>query len=178
MVNLMKSQLFLLKVGSIIHSYFILGSLFFVILTSIGSHNIYTDIAAFITFCSFFIFERCVLVDVYDHIKQDLSEKELPGLAKDKTRRYIKSITNKIFRKKSNLTEEKSDEIERIRLDILKNVHPFIGETDEDVISDMFNRKIQYTCSNIILGTILANKYNIPWMNMILMIWMVITFPF
>ena len=174
----MKSQIFLLKLGSIAHSYFILGSLLFVILSSINRHNKYTDIAAVITFCSFFIFERCVLVDVYDHIKQDLTEAELPGLAKDKTRRYIKSITNKLFRKKSNLSEEKTDEIERIRLDILKNVKPFVGENDEHIITDMFNRKVQYTFSNLILGTMLINKYDMKWMNIVLMIWMVMTFPF
>lgn len=174
----MKSQFFLLKIGSLLHSYFILGSLFFVLLSSIGRHNIYTDLAAFLTFASFIVFERCVLVDIYNHFKQDLIESELPGLAKDKTRRIIKSMANRIFRKKQKLTEEKSDEIEQIRLDILNNLDPFVGEKDKDIIEDMYNRKIQYTCSNLILGTLLINKYDIKWMNIFLILWLVFTFPF
>lgn len=94
------------------------------------------------------------------------------------TRDSIKNLTRKLFRKTTKLDPEKEKEIEKTRLDILKNVEPFVTEEDEHAIEDMYNRKIQYISGNILLGTFLLNKYKMDWFAIILMLWLITTFPF
>jgi hypothetical protein len=173
----MESQLFLLKASSFAHSFFTLSSIFSVVLISFGRHSGIVDAGAFLTFFSFFLFKRCVLIDIHRHIQKDLIE--VPYLAQDSfTRDSIKHIVNKIFRNKVKLHPEKSKFIEQTRLDILKNVEPFIQENEPMVIQDMYNRKIQYIAGNIILGSILMSKYQMKWFPSVLMFWVITTFPF
>jgi hypothetical protein len=176
----MKSRLFLLKLNTITHSIFIISSIFSVIFSAINIHNIYIDIAAFMVFFSFLVFRRCILVDTYNEIKQDLNQFDLPSTARDSlTRSTIKKFLNKIIKeKKTSITPMQKEKIEELRLDILKNIEPFVDETNPDAVEDMMNRKIQYIVGNIIIGTTLGKKYNINWLNIMLIIWMVFIFPF
>jgi hypothetical protein len=116
------------------------------------------------------------MIDSYDHIKQDLDEFSLPYLARDSiTREAIKKIVGP---KKSKLSEEKEQQIHKTRLDILKNIDPFIGESDQDVVEDMYNRKIQYIAGNIVLGMLLINKYDMDYLGGFILVWLITNFPF
>jgi hypothetical protein len=96
------------------------------------------------------------MIDIYNGIKQDENEFDLPMLARDSaTREFIKKITRKFVKPKQNPVDE--EKIHKMRLDILKNVDPFIEEDDEWTVKDMYNRKIQYICGNIIIGMVLIN---------------------
>lgn len=175
----MKSQIFLLKLNTLTHSFFTLSSLFFVFMTAMGIHNIFIDVGAFLTFFSFFIFRRCVLIDIYANIKQDLNQFDLPLMARDSTTRdAIKTFVNKFYKNKSNINPEKIKEIEEIRLDILKNIEPFLLQKDYHIVEDMYNRKIQYIAGNIIVGMMLITKYNVNWLSIVMIVWLLITFPF
>lgn len=175
----MKSQIFLLKINTLTHSFFTLSSLFFVFMNALGSHNLFIDMGAFLTFFSFFIFRRCILIDVYKNIKQDLNQFDLPYLARDNsTRDAIKNFVNKFYKSKSKIHPEKTKEIEETRLDILENIEPFMKQDDYHVIEDMYNRKIQYIAGNIMIGMMLITKYNMNWLSIIMIMWLLITFPF
>ena len=173
----MESQIFLLKASSVTHSFFTLSSIISIVFSSIGRHSSIVDMAALLTFLSFFIFRRCVLIDIHKFIQNDLIE--VPYLARDSfTRDSIKHLVNKIFKNEIKIHPEKTKFIEETRLDILKDIEPFALENESEVIRDMYNRKIQYIAGNIILGSILMSKYNINWFPSIFMFWVIATFPF
>lgn len=170
----MKSQMFLLKLNTVSHAYFTLSSILFVLFVTFGKHYTVIDVGAALTFASFILFRRCVMIDAYNHIKQDLDEFDLPFLARDSiTREAIKNLVGK----RSKLEDETEQKIHKMRLDILKNVDPFLGEYNIHILEDMYNRKIQYIVGNIIIGTTLLNKYNLNWVNILVIVWVLTTFP-
>lgn len=173
----MESQIFLLKASSVTHSFFTFSSIFSIILISIGKHSSVVDIGAFLTFASFFLFRRCILIDIHRFLQGDL--KELPYSARDSfARDSIKNLVNRIFKNEIIIHPEKEKLIEETRLDILKNIEPFAIENEPLVIQDMYNRKIQYISGNIILGSLLMTKYNMRWFPFVFMFWVMNTFPF
>jgi hypothetical protein len=172
----MKSKIFLLKVSALSHSYFTMGSIIFIAGNALGFDNPLLDIAAILTFLSFILFKRCVMIDIYNTVKQDHNEMDLPMLARDSsTREFIKSITRNFVKPKDNPVNE--DRIHSMRLDILKNVEPFIEEDDRATVRDMYNRKIQYICGNIILGMSLISKYGLYHYSIFIVMWLLYTFP-
>ena len=172
----MKSKLFLLKSSAISHTYFTIGSITFIVANSIGISSSILDLAAILTFCSFFFFRRCVMIDIYNGIKEDVEEMNLPFLARDSsTRELLKKFTRKFVKPKQNPVDE--DKIHSMRLDVLKNVDPFVQEDDHPTIKDMYNRKIQYIVGNIILGMVIISKYNLNKLTMVLVAWLLYTFP-
>jgi hypothetical protein len=172
----MKSKIFLLKLSTVSHAYFTVGSIFFILTTAVGVHNTFLDLSAALTFLSFILFQRCLMIDIYNGIKQDTNEVDLPVLARDSsTREFIKKLTRKFVKPKRSPEDE--DKIHSMRLDILRNVEPFVEEDDEWTIKDMYNRKIQYICGNIIVGIVLINKYNMNRYLILILGWLLYTFP-
>lgn len=154
-----ETKIFFLFLVVIVHSIFILACLFFMISHSFFNyHNNYIDILALMTCLSFIVYKKCILVDIYYFIKNMGCFKEeclkveccLPEHTKDNyLRNKIKNICGLI-----------PDDIDytHYRLDKLDNISPILKNKELSQI--MFNHKMHYLLSNVIVTVMLINKYN------------------
>lgn len=160
---------FLLTSVAIIHSIFTIAIILFIILTPFGYSFLLLNCLIFIHVFAFIFFRRCVMTDIYDFFieKSGLVEHELPFMAKDNfIRDYIKSF---IRGKKKSKKKKKS--FKHLRLDIIKNVSPFLNCHDEKYFKLIYNNKMQYIVINIIIVVMLLYKYNLQKLIPLLLAW-------
>lgn len=156
-MNQSRTKIFLLTLLVIIHSFFTISCVLFILLNSFSktTNYSYLDFIVSIVVMSFLIYKRCILIDIYLHIKNldNLPHyiNIIPDIAKDN---YIR---NKLIR---NNHKHKKDYTKH-RLDILDNVDPLHRTKCCDTLRIMFNHKIHYIISNIIIINILIFKYDI-----------------
>ena len=88
-------------------------------------------------------------------------------MAKDNfIRDYIKSL---IRGKKIQIKKKKS--FKHLRLDIIKNVKPFLNCKDEKYFKLIYNNKIQYIVINIIVVMMIIYKYDLQKLIPLLLTW-------
>ena len=123
-------------------------------------------------FNAFIIFNRCILIDLYDYIKDLDNIKDLiPEYAKDNF------IRNKIKNFFSSKQYSSDIDYTQYRLDILNNVLPMKLLKDIRLLENMYNHKIQYVLANIVLIILLLCKYNLHRCIPILVIWIIKQYP-
>jgi hypothetical protein len=160
---------FLLTLVAVIHSIFTVAIISFVVLTPFGYSFYLLNILIFLHVFAFIFFRRCVMTDIYDFFieKSGLVENELPYMAKDNfVRDYIKSL---IRGKKISKSKKKS--FKHLRLDVIKNVKPFLNCKDEKYFKLIYNNKIQYIVINIIIVMMMIYKYNLQKLIPLLLAW-------
>ncbi len=136
---MLETQLILLKYSVFIHNLFMFSSIFFIMGTPY-INNKSLDFFVLMILLSFFLFKRCILVDIYNYILDDLNIEELPIFARDNCLRHL------FLNKKEDLT--------LLRLDILE-------KTFNNYTQPMVNQKIMYITTNCIITMILLSKYNL-----------------
>lgn len=163
-----ETKIFLLSLLVFSHSVFILCSIIFM-----GFHwktGLLLDLIVLAPILSFVIFKKCILIDIYDYIKNlDNIEHSLPDRAKDN---YLRNIVKKFF--KVNTGEEV--DYTPLRLDVLENIDPLLGLSDCQMLQTFHNRKIHYIIGNVIITLLMFQKYQITKLLPIFVAWLVKTF--
>jgi hypothetical protein len=154
-------EIFLLTICVIMHTIFGIGSVATMLTFSFREHYIIFDFLALCSVISFLIFKRCLAIDIYEFIKGDLEDSEIPFYAKDN---FFRKLIH-------NFNDTQTIDYTYKRLDILDNISE---------ISDchlFFNRKVQYILFNTVLILILGVKYRVEFLLPLFMAWVMITFP-
>jgi hypothetical protein len=143
----------LLTICVLIHSIVGLSSFAFIVMYSLNVHNTIVDIMIACIVVSFLYHKRCVMIDIYEDINKLDGNTDLPPVARDN---FLRSL----------ITTDDTD-LTHLRLDVIDNLA---------ITKDFFNRKMHYIVTNIILSTLLLEKYNMKIGIPGLIIWMFKTF--
>lgn len=170
-----KTKVFLLSLVVFIHAFIILGSILFLFLNSIEYDNKFLELLAISIVLSFIIFKRCIIIDIYEYIKNlDNLNYELPEYAKDNYLRNSLKVFFGICEKDYDFNKE--IDYTSLRLDILNNLDPMIKKYDKETYTNMYNRKIHYLIGNIILLFVILNKYKLEKIIPFFIIWIMNVF--
>jgi len=150
----------------LLHSIFSISSFIFIITYALGFHFPTIDLIVGCTVGSFLVFNQCVAIDIYEYYRK--GREELPTVATDD---FARNILKTVLRHKD---VKKNKKLPSLRLDILKNVKPFVEVKEEEVALKFLSRKMHYTVVNIIITVLLLVKYKkhfaipllIPWLSM------------
>lgn len=167
------TKIFLLVCLVGIHMIFMISSIIFMITYSFNTNykNNFLDFMIICIVVSFIIFKKCILIDIYEYIKNlDDIEDDLPDIAKDN---YFRNKLKTLFGGKIN-----KDAIDYTvyRLDKLKNVEPMYQNLDKNLIQNMYNHKVHYLLANIILILMLLHKYKLEKMIPLFIVWILNVF--
>ncbi len=146
----------------IIHSIFCVSGSLFLLSFAFNKDIKILDILVLFTIISFIVFRRCIMVDIYNFFKKGV--KNIPDYAKDN---YPRKMLKKMLGKKIP-----DKDLTPLRLDIISNICPLVGEKEEN-IKKFFNRKIEYLLFNIILTTVFLIKYNLQKFIPLLAVWVI-----
>ena len=170
----MKSKIFILSLIVIIHSIFSICCILFIIMYSFKiKTNIILDFMVLMVILSFLSYKKCILIDVYSHIKNLGPQEILPDIAKDN---YIRKKINNVLNLKNNNDHNNIDYTE-FRLDILDNIESMFNQKNKKIFNSMINHKIHYLVSNIILIIIFLHKYNTINLLPALITWILEIYP-
>jgi len=156
---------FYLLLTVMVHIFIMISCVFFIVSHSIFNyHNNYLDILVILTILSFLIFKKCILIDVYNYLA-DLGGKDdnIPLWAKDN---FLRNFIKKIL----GVSVDETD-YTQYRLDKLNNINPMVNVEDKEFMNTLFNHKIHYIASNIILIFVVINKYNLPQISPLIFYW-------
>jgi len=136
--------------------------------------NFILDILVLMVIISFLSYKKCILIDIYTHIKNlGVIPKELPDIAKDN---YIRKKINNLLNLKNNNDSNNIDYTD-FRLDILNNIESLFNQKNKKIFNSMINHKIHYLISNIILIIIFLHKYNTLNLLPALITWILEIYP-
>lgn len=173
-----ETKLFLLVCIVIIHTLFMICTILFIITYSFKKyHNKFIDFMALCITLSFIIYKKCILIDIYEYIKNLDHNNEtyiIPDIAKDNYfRNKIKSFIG--------VEEDKNIDYTPYRLDILNNVKPMYDISnikDENIIlhQNMYNHKVHYLICNVIVIICVLHKYKLQKILPLFVIWILNVF--
>jgi hypothetical protein len=170
----MKSKIFLLSSIVFIHSIFSISCILFIIMYSFKiKTNILLEYTVFLVILSFLVYKKCILIDIYDYIKNLGPELVLPDIAKDN---YIRKKINNLLNLKNNIKENNIDYTE-FRLDILNNIDSLFKQNNKIIFNSMINHKIHYLIANIIIIVIYLHKYNVLHVLPVFITWILKIYP-
>jgi len=161
-------KVFLLCSSVFTHSFIMLSCLFFIVSYSIFNYsNKLIDLIVFSTCLSFIFYKKCVIIDIYDYIKnldKNNTHKPIPDWAKDNfLRNKIKDFFN---------IEKDNKDYTQFRLDKLKNIEPILkNKTSQPEAQTMFNHKIHYLVSNVILIVLFLGKNRLNFLIPVFIYW-------
>lgn len=147
----------MLFILSLFHSLLGISTLIFFMLFSFGIHNTFIDILVAGIVISFVLTQRCIHIDFTDVIQNQQSEElEIPSYCEDGF------IFKNVLGIQNYLKEH--------RLDILSQDLP-------STHTHIFNTKIHYIVTNILLLIILLIKYEQQKFIPLFLVWFYMTFP-
>lgn len=164
----MNHRIYMLTLLSILHT--ILG-LLFIVFIFINSFNINIPIIDFLVALipvSFILFNKCVHLDFYEFIKGD-NQDDLPEYTRDG---YFFSKLQKMLFGKEIISKTKQH-----KLYDAKDIEPLCNSNDPEIIKVIFNEKIHYIVSSIIIMILLLTKYNMKKFIPFFVLWFYMTFP-
>jgi hypothetical protein len=147
------------------HLIIFIATILFIVFFAYNKDNSIVNAIVIGVVFSFIVFRRCVYIDIYEYIRDDLV---VPDYAKDN---YYRKMAQNWMGSSCNDTD-----LTDFRLDILDNVTPFVKCSNRKEITEMYNYKIQYTCLNILLTIIVLIKYDMKQFLPLFLVWFFATF--
>lgn len=171
------TKIFLLTCTVMFHTLFMMACIIFVFTYSFLPlyNNKSLDFMVLCIAISFIVFKKCILIDVYNYIKNLDNIKDelniLPDIAKDN---YFRNKIKLFFTGED--TGKDTLDYTPYRLDILQNVEPMFKILDKQLHQNMYNHKVHYLIANIILIIILLHKYNLEKLIPLFIAWILSVF--
>lgn len=163
----MDNRILILGLIVIIHSFLMLLSVIYPVLWALNKTNKYLDFIVFIVVSSFFIVQRCLLIDIYKYVQGDLPDNQIPDYAKDDV--MLRYINKYIF--SINKTDTTSE-----RTDIIDNVIDTDKFNSEEIYK-LYNKRIRIIVHNVVVASLIMIKYKYTKLIPLFIVWQLLLFP-